>query len=55
MKRFCVLLVDDEERILNFLRSKLRSLGYEVITAKGGAEALGVDQGVPGRGRARGG
>ena len=40
MKRFRVLLVDDEERILNFLRSKLRASGYEVLTARNGMEAL---------------
>jgi two-component system KDP operon response regulator KdpE len=40
MKRFRVLLVDDEERILNFLRSKLRASGYEVLTASNGMEAL---------------
>lgn len=40
MKRFRVLVVDDEERILNFLRSKLRASGYEVLTASNGIEAL---------------
>ena len=40
MKRFCILVVDDEERILNFLRSKLKALGYEVLTARNGLEAL---------------
>lgn len=40
MKRFCILLVDDEERILNFLSTKLRAYGYEVLTAKNGVEAL---------------
>jgi two-component system, OmpR family, KDP operon response regulator KdpE len=40
MNRFCVLLVDDEERILNFLKTKLKSLGYEVILASNGIEAL---------------
>ena len=40
MKRFCVLLVDDEERILNFLRSKLIASGYGVLTASNGLEAL---------------
>lgn len=45
MKQFRVLLVDDEERILNFLRSKLRASGYEVITARDGAEALEQVQG----------
>ncbi len=40
MKRFRILLVDDEERILNFLRSKLKSSGYDVLTARNGAEAI---------------
>lgn len=40
MKQFRVLLVDDEERILNFLRSKLKACGYEVMTARDGVEAL---------------
>ncbi len=45
MKRFCILVVDDEERILNFLRSKLKALGYEVLTARNGLEALEQAQG----------
>ncbi len=44
MKRFRILVVDDEERILNFLRSKLRALGYEVLTASNGLEALEQSQ-----------
>jgi DNA-binding response OmpR family regulator len=40
MKKFQVLIVDDEQRIVNFLSSKLRASGYEVITASNGAEAL---------------
>jgi two-component system KDP operon response regulator KdpE len=40
MKQFRVLVVDDEPRILNFLRSKLKVSGYEVLTATNGAEAL---------------
>src|SRR4030042_342874 len=40
MKRFRVLVVDDESRILNFLSSKLRASGYEVLTASNGVEAL---------------
>jgi len=40
MNRFRILVVDDEERILNFLRVKLKALGYEVITAYDGLEAL---------------
>jgi two-component system KDP operon response regulator KdpE len=40
MKRSCILLVDDEQRILSFLSSKLKVSGYEVITASNGLEAL---------------
>lgn len=40
MKRFRILVVDDEERVLNFLRSKLKASGYEVLTASNGLEAL---------------
>lgn len=40
MKRFSVLVVDDEERIITFLRSKLRASGYEVLTASNGRNAL---------------
>jgi DNA-binding response OmpR family regulator len=40
VKRFRILAVDDEERVLNFLRSKLRASGYEVLTASNGLEAL---------------
>ncbi|MDO8567918.1 MAG: response regulator transcription factor [Dehalococcoidales bacterium] len=40
MKRFRILLADDEQRILNFLSAKLRNLGYEVITATNGLEAI---------------
>jgi two-component system KDP operon response regulator KdpE len=44
MKRFCILVVDDEERIVNFLRSKLEASGYDVLTAANGLEALGLAQ-----------
>jgi two-component system, OmpR family, KDP operon response regulator KdpE len=40
MKKTSILLVDDEERILNFLKAKLKSTGYEVIIASNGIEAL---------------
>ena len=40
MKQFRVLIVDDEPRILKFLNLKLKSSGYEVITANSGSEAL---------------
>ena len=40
MNNFLILLVDDEERILNFLVSKLKASGYDVIAARDGVEAL---------------
>lgn len=40
MKRFTILVVDDEERILSFLKTKLKSAGYDVILANDGVEAL---------------
>ena len=40
MKKFQVLVVDDEQRILNFLTSKLKATGYEILTASNGVEAL---------------
>ena len=40
MKDFRILVVEDEERILNFLRSKLKASGYEVLTASNGLEGL---------------
>jgi len=40
MKRFRILIVDDEVRITNFLRSKLKASGYEVLTAGNGFEGL---------------
>ena len=40
MKRFRILVVDDEERILNFLSSKLKASGYEVLKASNGLEGL---------------
>jgi DNA-binding response OmpR family regulator len=38
--KFCILLVDDEERIINFLKAKLKISGYDVLVATNGAEAL---------------
>ncbi|MGD1041414.1 MAG: response regulator transcription factor [Dehalococcoidales bacterium] len=38
--KFSVLIVDDEERILNFLKTKLRTTGYDVMLAVNGIEAL---------------
>ena len=40
MRQFRILVVDDEERIINFLLSKLKASGYEVLTAANGYEAL---------------
>lgn len=40
MKRFRILVVDDEERILNFLSTKLKASGYEVLTAPNGVKGL---------------
>ena len=40
MRQFRILVVDDDERILNFLRSKLIASGYEVLTATNGVKAL---------------
>jgi DNA-binding response OmpR family regulator len=40
VKRFRVLVVDDEERILNFLSTKLKASGYEVIIASNGVKGL---------------
>jgi len=40
VKRFRILIVDDEERILHFLSSKLKASGYEVLTATNGLEGL---------------
>ena len=39
-KQFRILAVDDEKRILTFLKSKLKASGYDVITASNGKEAL---------------
>ncbi len=40
MDKFTILLVDDEERIVNFLKAKLRIAGYDILIATNGAEAL---------------
>jgi two-component system KDP operon response regulator KdpE len=38
--KFTILLVDDEERIVNFLKAKLKIAGYDILVATNGAEAL---------------
>ena len=38
--KFSLLLVDDEERIRNFLNIKLKLMGYGVTLARNGVEAL---------------
>ena len=40
MRQFRILIVDDEERILNFLSTKLKASGYDVLTAGNGFEGL---------------
>ena len=40
MKRFTILVVDDDEQILDFLRPKLKGSGYHVLTAGNGIEVL---------------
>jgi len=40
VRRLRILVVDDEERIRNFLRAKLKASGYEVLTATNGLEGL---------------
>ena len=45
VRRFSVLVVDDDERILNFLRVKLKASGYDVATAGDGRQGLEQIQG----------
>ncbi|NQT73149.1 MAG: response regulator transcription factor [Chloroflexi bacterium] len=40
IRQFRILAVDDEKRILTFLKSKLKASGYDVLTASNGKEAL---------------
>ncbi len=40
MKQFRVLVVDDEPRIVNFLKITLKASGYEVLAVNSGLEAL---------------
>jgi DNA-binding response OmpR family regulator len=40
VRQFRILVVDDEERILNFLSTKLKASGYDVLTAPNGVKGL---------------
>jgi two-component system KDP operon response regulator KdpE len=40
VKQFRILVVDDEERIVHFLTTKLKASGYEVLTAGDGVKGL---------------
>ena len=40
IKQFRVLVTDDEDRIVTFIKSKLKASGYDVLTASNGLEAL---------------
>jgi len=44
VRRFRILVVDDDQRILNFLSSKLKASGYEVLTANDGLAGLEQSQ-----------
>ncbi len=45
VRKFRILVIDDDERILNFLRAKLRASGYDVATAGNGRDGLEQIQG----------
>ncbi len=45
VRKFRILVIDDDERILNFLRVKLRASGYDVATAGNGRDGLEQAQG----------
>jgi two-component system KDP operon response regulator KdpE len=40
MKQFRILVVDDEPRIIKFIKLRLKASGYQVVTAESGLEAL---------------
>jgi CheY-like chemotaxis protein len=42
VEQFCLLVVDDETRIVKFLKLRLEASGYEVLTANSGLEALKI-------------
>ncbi|MDY6836202.1 MAG: response regulator transcription factor [Chloroflexota bacterium] len=43
-RRFRILVADDEPRIHNFLRAKFKALGYDILTAADGIQALELVQ-----------
>ncbi len=45
----CVLLVDDEDAVLSFMRGLLEGWGLSVTTASGGRQALALFESDPGR------
>lgn len=46
-EKYQVLVVDDDEAILNSIRTQLEKLGYEVQTAKNGRSALNMARSTP--------
>jgi two-component system KDP operon response regulator KdpE len=42
MRKYLILVVDDETRIVRFVRARLQEDGYQVVTANTGEEALKV-------------
>jgi len=42
MKNPTILVVDDEEKLLDLITFRLQHLGYRVLAAKGGEEALAI-------------
>ena len=40
--KILILVVDDDPRILSFIRPTLRLAGYDIVTASGGEEALNM-------------
>ena len=46
-KKPTILLVDDEQKVLNLISFRLHLLGYHVITAKSGEEALALAKADP--------
>ncbi|MFQ5806419.1 MAG: response regulator transcription factor [Phycisphaerae bacterium] len=46
-KKPTILLVDDEQKVLDLITFRLQLLGYRVITAKSGEEALALAEAQP--------